>query len=179
MDRIEKIDALIAMEKAHDEYQERHGLTGFARDALPDMLRAALRASTPLVNKEWPECSGDPASCPENEGYGCCKPNPEANAWRCFHCNEVFTDKEQAALHFGHSEIQQPACRFSIEYIRWLEEQHRRNVEDDTEVLRATRSWASEHEKLRREAEELGYARGLRDAKKHPEELGLRRGDEP
>lgn len=24
----------------------------------------------------WNECSGDPASCPENEGRGCCKPNP-------------------------------------------------------------------------------------------------------
>jgi hypothetical protein len=27
---------------------------------------------------DFPECSGDPASCPENEGYGCCKPNPVA-----------------------------------------------------------------------------------------------------
>jgi hypothetical protein len=25
---------------------------------------------------DYPECSGDPACCPENEGYGCCKPNP-------------------------------------------------------------------------------------------------------
>ncbi|RQO38646.1 hypothetical protein DBR37_01765 [Herminiimonas sp. KBW02] len=23
----------------------------------------------------YPECSGDPSSCPENEGHGCCKPN--------------------------------------------------------------------------------------------------------
>lgn len=23
----------------------------------------------------WPECSGDPSSCPENEGYGCCGGN--------------------------------------------------------------------------------------------------------
>lgn len=22
--------------------------------------------------KKWRECSGDPMSCPENEGYGCC-----------------------------------------------------------------------------------------------------------
>lgn len=26
--------------------------------------------------KEYSQCSGDPSSCPENEGYGCCKPNP-------------------------------------------------------------------------------------------------------
>ncbi len=37
-----------------------------------------------LVSKQqrsessWPECSGDPASCPENEGYGCCKPKAQA-----------------------------------------------------------------------------------------------------
>lgn len=26
---------------------------------------------------DYPECSGNPASCPENEGYGCCMPNPQ------------------------------------------------------------------------------------------------------
>lgn len=26
------------------------------------------------------ECSGDPSNCPENEGHGCCQPNPVA--WR-------------------------------------------------------------------------------------------------
>lgn len=30
------------------------------------------------MKKDYPECSGNPASCPENEGYGCCKPNPVA-----------------------------------------------------------------------------------------------------
>lgn len=25
----------------------------------------------------YPGCSGDPISCPENDGYGCGKPNPE------------------------------------------------------------------------------------------------------
>lgn len=25
--------------------------------------------------QDWPGCTGDPMSCPENEGYGCCKPN--------------------------------------------------------------------------------------------------------
>lgn len=27
--------------------------------------------------KNYPECSGNPSSCPENEGYGCCQPNPK------------------------------------------------------------------------------------------------------
>lgn len=30
----------------------------------------------PQKTEEWPECSGDPACCPENSGYGCGKPNP-------------------------------------------------------------------------------------------------------
>ncbi|MCR9245648.1 MAG: hypothetical protein NXI31_11500 [bacterium] len=28
--------------------------------------------SWPDEDREWSECSGDPSSCPENEGYGCC-----------------------------------------------------------------------------------------------------------
>lgn len=26
--------------------------------------------------KDYLECSGNPDCCPENEGYGCCKPSP-------------------------------------------------------------------------------------------------------
>ena len=40
--------------------------------------RIAEERATPSAPKGFPECSGDPASCPENEGYGCCKPNPSA-----------------------------------------------------------------------------------------------------
>lgn len=29
-------------------------------------------ASAQQPASEWPECSGNPADCPENEGYGCC-----------------------------------------------------------------------------------------------------------
>jgi len=29
------------------------------------------------MSKKYANCSGDPASCPENEGHGCCKPNPQ------------------------------------------------------------------------------------------------------
>lgn len=93
--------------------------------------------------------------------------------WRCFHCDEVFTDLAAAKEHFGSSEHQQPACQIDIKHVRWLEEQHRRGVEDDTEALRTIRAIVGEHEELRRRAEEQGYARGLEDARKHPEELGL------
>jgi len=38
-------------------------------------LRAALaQSAAPAVpNGAYPECSGDPNSCPENEGHGCCR----------------------------------------------------------------------------------------------------------
>jgi hypothetical protein len=39
-------------------------------------LRNPTGAAPAASGGEYPECSGNPASCPENEGYGCCKPNP-------------------------------------------------------------------------------------------------------
>ena len=36
-----------------------------------DRVRAALAATA--QPEDYPECSGEPNSCPENEGYGCCK----------------------------------------------------------------------------------------------------------
>jgi len=42
-----------------------------------DEVLPVAKAITPGPWKlEYPECSGDPASCPENEGRGCCQPNP-------------------------------------------------------------------------------------------------------
>jgi hypothetical protein len=36
---------------------------------------------------------------------------PLEPAWRCFHCDEVFTDKAEALEHFGSDEWKTPACR--------------------------------------------------------------------
>lgn len=51
--------------------------------------------------KNYPECSGNPSSCPENEGYGCCQPNP-----KCAHppidCDEAFNNIEQITIHLAH-----------------------------------------------------------------------------
>ncbi len=98
---------------------------------------------------------------------------PAAPAWRCFHCDERFTDTDSARAHFGDSERQQALCTIDPTHFRWMEAQHRQTVDECDTLSQTVRSLANEHETLRRRAEELGYARGLADAKKHPEELGL------
>lgn len=48
----------------------RHAILNQARAA----LEAALSHQGGVVKCiDYPECSGDANSCPENEGYGCCK----------------------------------------------------------------------------------------------------------
>lgn len=76
-------------------------------------LRPAVPEQTPAAQGEavawqlkcrpggaWRECSGDPASCPENEGYGCCKPNPaDARDTKLFALYREFYDR--VSDHFG------------------------------------------------------------------------------
>lgn len=65
-----KIDAIkekLQLAKMHIE-QCRH-LANF-------MVRSNYKNQTPETEDLPPDCTGDPACCPENEGHGCCKPNP-------------------------------------------------------------------------------------------------------
>ena len=103
----------------------------------------------------------------------------ESQVWRCFHCEEVFTDKDSAALHFGSSERQEAYCTIPVEHFRWMEEQQRRYFEEDTESHRTIRALHSQSFENARRSEERGYARGLEDAKKHPQELGLMAAPQP
>ncbi len=44
--------------------------------------------------------------------------------WRCFHCDEVFTDAAEAREHFGFTKTKTPACRLSsadVTLLRTLE----------------------------------------------------------
>lgn len=93
--------------------------------------------------------------------------------WRCFHCAELFTDEATAAEHFGTRLYQQPACQIDIAEYRRMEETHRRHCEEDTDLHREIHRAHNDAATATRQAEERGYARGLEDAKKHPEELGL------
>jgi uncharacterized C2H2 Zn-finger protein len=33
------------------------------------------------------------------------------NVWRCFHCDQVFTDAKKAQEHFGKREDERPKCK--------------------------------------------------------------------
>lgn len=44
------------------------------------ITRLAYPQSNAVRPADYPECSGDPASCPENEGHGCCTPNQDRAA---------------------------------------------------------------------------------------------------
>lgn len=96
--------------------------------------------------------------------------------WMCFHCAAVFLDRDRAKAreHFGGSEFQQAGCQIDLAEYRRMEEQYRRCCEEDTDVHRALHAKDSEMRQAVLRAEEAGYARGLADAKKFPEELGLR-----
>jgi hypothetical protein len=100
-----------------------------------------------------------------------------ADVWRCFYCDETFTDRAAAELHFGPGGAlrqDQPACRINIAEYRAMEEIVRRYADDDSDMHRAMYRMQSEHAVALRRAEEDGYARGLRDAVLHPMDSGLR-----
>jgi|HubBroStandDraft_1064217.scaffolds.fasta_scaffold200742_1 hypothetical protein len=90
---------------------------------------------------------------------------PDAEVWRCFHCGEVFTERSCAIEHFGASETAEPACQMDIAKYREMEELHARNLAEDTERDRVIYRLQAELTPKTREAEEQGYARGLRDAR--------------
>lgn len=68
--------AVVRREQQHGEstpiFERSPGAGGLLLNAA-----ASIAAET---QPDWSECSGDPSSCPENEGYGCCKRNPPSNA---------------------------------------------------------------------------------------------------
>lgn len=49
--------------------REVDAMPGAIRPSTPWPRNAGVRAS---AQPDYPECSGDPANCPENEGHGCC-----------------------------------------------------------------------------------------------------------
>lgn len=90
-------------------------------------------------------------------------------SWRCFHCDEVFTDADKAREHFGGERDDEPACRLNETeggtlklYCDALAQV--RSYQDETDLTSKYfyEMGCTHHQALIRE-EEKGYARGLRD----------------
>lgn len=103
--------------------------------------------------------------------------------WRCFHCDEVFTDEHCAREHFGKYENQVPACQIKgsdrglLGALREAEndaaDAWHAVLSESTDAAKSYFSQNNRHQRQLREVEQIGYERGLADAKAHPETLGL------
>ena len=71
--------------------------------------------------------------------------------WRCYHCDEVFTDRTSAA------------CQISEQEIRKMEDELRHYRNEDTQLHREIARLHGEHQIALRRAEESGYAKGWTD----------------
>lgn len=92
--------------------------------------------------------------------------------WRCFHCNEIFTNPEHAAEHFGMNEGSTVACKLShseghlVTLVRKLQRELASYRREDNLVLRAWLTREADHRQQLVREEEKGYARGIADMKK-------------
>jgi hypothetical protein len=84
-------------------------------------------------------------------------------SWRCFHCDEVFTDREEASLHFGNDCMSDAGCQISLSAVREMEQRLARYRVEDSDTDRAMYRMQAEHTVELRRAEEKGYRRGLVD----------------
>lgn len=90
--------------------------------------------------------------------------------WRCFHCNEIFTNPKHAAEHFGVDETSTPGCRLTateghlVTYIRRLEKDLDEYRDDRHPLILAHLSDESARRLALQREEEVGYARGVLDS---------------
>ena len=85
--------------------------------------------------------------------------------WRCFHCDETFSDAAAAREHFGPNEMHEPRCHIDIAKYREMEERVRRCNAEDTDLHREIYGMQSKHQTDLHREEERGYERGIRDAR--------------
>ena len=93
------------------------------------------------------------------------KPETKKKTWRCFHCDEVFTDPKEARTHFGAIQGDKAVCALSHDEIRHMEWCLRRYREEDTDLHRQIALMQCEHTQALMRAEESGYAKGLKDGR--------------
>lgn len=91
--------------------------------------------------------------------------------WRCFHCDEVFTDRKLAADHFGDTENETPGClieqveeRGLLMALRRAQRELSLFYQEDSPIERALHAIDVKWMAKVREAEQQGYDKGLADA---------------
>lgn len=89
----------------------------------------------------------------------------EPKSWRCFHCDEVFTDSKDAATHFGTAPEAQPVCAIKADEIRHMEWCLEKYRNEDTDLHRQINCMQGEHAQALMRAEESGYSKGLQDGR--------------
>jgi hypothetical protein len=100
--------------------------------------------------------------------------SPEGREWRCFHCDEVFTDEVTAKDHFGYDMLAEPGCKLNqiegglLGILRRQEDRLDAYHREDTASYREFYSLGADHSQALRREEEKGYARGLADARAAP-----------
>ncbi|GAA2867059.1 hypothetical protein GGQ99_001342 [Aminobacter niigataensis] len=109
-------------------------------------------------------------AAPATTSKGVTEEQTPAREWRCFHCDEVFTEEQAARDHFGALTvigipITDPACCVDIGKFRDMEHQLQRYGMEDSDKDREIAAMHSKHARALMDEEEKGYARGLRDAR--------------
>jgi len=93
--------------------------------------------------------------------------------WRCFHCDEVFTDPQLARDHFGAEQLATPVCQIPdlAHLLRLQEYELRGHREEDSKLIREAYAAGADHARKLQDEEEKGYARGLKDGRGLTDEL--------
>jgi DNA-binding CsgD family transcriptional regulator len=97
--------------------------------------------------------------------------------WTCFHCGDTFLTPHSAKMHFGFDPTCEPACRIKLgaemsllRHLRELEAENSRLMsqiaEEGTEAAKSHYYQMTRHSAQLQAAEELGYSRGIADARK-------------
>lgn len=98
--------------------------------------------------------------------------NLAPKAWRCFHCDDVFTDRAAALEHFGSDQGETPACKLNerdgglVAIVREQAAEIRRMANEDTPTHREFFMLGTQAAADVRAAEDAGYAKALEQVAK-------------
>lgn len=110
--------------------------------------------------------------------------------WRCFHCGDTMTSRQEAVQHFGRYDGATPACILKgaegglLKALRDAEEQADEAIQmmhsESTDAAKAYHRQRSRHTQALMAAEEAGYEKGLSDGRaliaRYEEALGKAHG---